>query len=135
MLQCDDVLLEQLVERFGTPLYVYSASAIRDRVRAFEQVGPAVVHVIAFGADGRPRGQGSGVIFTPDGYVLTNAHVVAGTARLRASFTDGQVLDATLVGEDADTDTAVLRLAILSYVDAQVHPPLHGGLLQQLFDA
>jgi S1-C subfamily serine protease len=80
-------------------------------VRAFEQVGPAVVHVIAFGADGRPRGQGSGVIFTPDGYVLTNAHVVAGAARLRASFTDGQVLDATLVGEDADTDTAVLRLA------------------------
>ena len=67
-------------------------------VYAFERVGPAVVHVIAFGADGRPKGQGSGVIFTPDGYVLTNAHVVAGAARLRASFTDGQALDATLVG-------------------------------------
>jgi S1-C subfamily serine protease len=80
-------------------------------VNAFERVGPAVVHVIAFGADGRPLGQGSGVIFTPDGYVLTNSHVIAGAARLRASFTDGQVLDATLVGEDADTDTAVPRLA------------------------
>jgi S1-C subfamily serine protease len=80
-------------------------------VNAFERVGPAVVHVIAFGADGRPKGQGSGVIFTPDGYVLTNAHVVAGAARLRASFTDGQALDATLVGEDAATDTAVLRLS------------------------
>jgi S1-C subfamily serine protease len=43
--------------------------------------------------------------------VLTNAHVVAGAARLRASFTDGQALDATLVGSDADTDTAVLRLS------------------------
>ena len=63
-------------------------------VNAFERVGPAVVHVIAFGADGRPKGQGSGVIFTPDGYVLTNAHVVAGAARLRASFTDGQAMDA-----------------------------------------
>jgi S1-C subfamily serine protease len=80
-------------------------------VNAFERVGPAVVHVIAFGAGGKPRGQGSGVIFTPDGYVLTNSHVVAGATRLRASFTDGQVLDAILVGEDADTDTAVLRLA------------------------
>ena len=80
-------------------------------VHAFERVGPAVVHVIAFGADGKPKGQGSGVIFTPDGYVLTNVHVVAGAARLRASFTDGQALDATLVGSDVDTDTAVLRLS------------------------
>ncbi len=51
------------------------------------------------------------MIFTPDGYVLTNAHVVAGAARLRASFTDGQAMDAALVGEDAGTDTAVLRLS------------------------
>ena len=80
-------------------------------VNAFERVGPAVVHVIALRADGKPRGQGSGVIFTPDGYVLTNAHVVAGAARLRAAFTDGQMLDAMLVGEDAATDTAVLRLS------------------------
>ena len=34
---------------------------------AFDRVGPAVVHVIAFGADGKPQGQGSGMIFTPDG--------------------------------------------------------------------
>jgi len=80
-------------------------------VNAVERVGPAVVHVIAFGPGGRPKGHGSGVIFTPDGYVLTNAHVVAGAAKLRASFTDGQVRDAALVGEDADTDTAVLRLS------------------------
>jgi S1-C subfamily serine protease len=80
-------------------------------VNAFERVGPAVVHVIAHGAAGKPAGQGSGVIFTPDGYVLTNAHVVAGSTRLRALFTDGQTLEATLVGSDADTDTAVLRLA------------------------
>jgi S1-C subfamily serine protease len=80
-------------------------------VHAYERVGPAVVHVIASGVDGKPKGQGSGVIFTPDGYVLTNAHVVAHAAKLRASFTDGQVAEATLVGTDADTDTAVLRLS------------------------
>ena len=80
-------------------------------VNAFERVGPAVVHVLASRADGRPGGQGSGVIFTPDGYVLTNAHVVAGAGRLSASVADGQTFDAVLVGEDAATDTAVLRLA------------------------
>ncbi len=80
-------------------------------VNAFERVGPAVVHVIAFGPEGKPKGQGSGVVFTPDGYVLTNAHVVAGAMKLRASTMDGQAFDAALVGEDADTDTAVLRLS------------------------
>ena len=80
-------------------------------MHAFERVGPAVVHVIAFGDGGKPKGQGSGVIFTPDGYVLTNAHVVAGAPRLRASFTDGQSFEAALVGADPDTDTAVLRLS------------------------
>jgi S1-C subfamily serine protease len=80
-------------------------------MQAFERVGPAVVHVTAFAKDGRPAEQGSGVIFTPDGYVLTNSHVVARSARLNASLTDGRSFDATLVGEDAATDTAVLRLS------------------------
>src|ERR1700712_4415827 len=80
-------------------------------VHAFDRVGPAVVHVMAFAKDNRPAGQGSGVIFTPDGYVLTNSHVVASAARLSASLTDGQSFDATLVGEDPATDIAVLRLS------------------------
>jgi len=79
-------------------------------MQAFDRVGPSVVHVTVFHPDGRPAGQGSGVIFTPDGYVLTNSHVVARAAKLRATLTDGQVLDATLVGDDPATDTAVLRL-------------------------
>jgi S1-C subfamily serine protease len=80
-------------------------------VHAFDRVGPAVVHVTAFRADGRPAGQGSGVIFTPDGYVLTNSHVVGHAAKLRATLTDGQSFEASLVGDDPATDTAVLRLS------------------------
>jgi S1-C subfamily serine protease len=89
-----------------TELDPYSAQV----VHAFERVGPAVVHVTVLRADGRPAGQGSGVIFAPDGYVLTNSHVVARAAKLRATLTDGQALEATLVGDDPATDTAVLRL-------------------------
>ena len=80
-------------------------------VQAFDRVGPSVVHVTGFAADGRGVGQGSGVIFTPDGYVLTNSHVVAGAVRLQASLTDGHSHEAALVGQDPATDIAVLRLS------------------------
>jgi S1-C subfamily serine protease len=79
---------------------------------AFERVGPAVAHIATFGDDGRrPRGMGSGVVFAPDGYLLTNDHVVAGASRLAASLPDGRQIAAVPVGRDPATDLAVLRLA------------------------
>ncbi len=85
----------------------YSARVIA----AFEQVGPAVIHVAAAFGGRRGGGQGSGVVFTPDGYALTNSHVVSGAQSLIVSTTDGSRVPATLVGDDPDTDLAVLRLA------------------------
>lgn len=67
-------------------------------MQAYERVGPSVAHVTALGPDGRPAGQGSGVIFTPDGYVLTNSHVVGKASNLRVSLADGQSYSATLAG-------------------------------------
>jgi len=78
-----------------------------------EAVGPAVVGVVADSGKerkpGEPVGAGSGVIIAPDGYILTNDHVVQNARRLTVVLEDGTDLDATLVGTDPATDLAVLR--------------------------
>ncbi len=64
---------------------------------AFDIVGPAVVHILA---EGPRQGTGSGVLYAPDGYLLTNSHVVSGASRISAKLTDGRQFVSTLVGDD-----------------------------------
>jgi len=78
---------------------------------AFERVGPAVASIGSQRANGRRMGRGSGVIYTPDGYLLTNSHVIKGAAKLFASLPNGREYEAALVGDDPETDLAVLRLS------------------------
>jgi S1-C subfamily serine protease len=78
---------------------------------AVDCVGPAVAHVRVSGKEGRPRGSGSGVVYTPDGYLLTNHHVIADAASVSASLPDGCEIAATIIGGDPATDLAVLQLA------------------------
>jgi S1-C subfamily serine protease len=89
----------------GALLDAYSRAVIA----AVDKVGPVVLHLQVADANGR-GGAGSGVVFTPDGYVLTNSHVVGGASHLVATFPDGRSTGATLIGDDPDTDLAVLRL-------------------------
>jgi thioredoxin len=94
----------------GALLDAYS----RTVVSVVETAGPAVVSIAVGGRTGGPLngrvGAGSGVIIAPDGYVLTNSHVVHNAASIDVMLTDGQTFGATLVGADAATDLAVIRV-------------------------
>jgi S1-C subfamily serine protease len=78
-------------------------------ISVVQMISPAVVSVM--GPRNDPLGgMGSGFLITPDGYALTNSHVAHGRQVLRAVTAEGDTLDATLVGDDAATDLALVRL-------------------------
>ena len=74
-----------------------------------DQVGPAVVRVEVRNAKSRRGGTGSGVVIAPDGLVLTNSHVVEGAKEVLLQDAEGRVMEARRLGEDPDTDLALLR--------------------------
>ncbi len=99
-------------------------------IGAVDRIGPAVVSIqVGRPSAGRERGggAGSGVVITPDGYLLTNQHVVNGAQRVRVMFVDGRSVEAELVGEDEATDLAVVRAFASGLPSATV---LSGELLR-----
>src|SRR5215468_1583541 len=102
-------------------LDAYSAAV----VGAVEAVAPAVVSVYVGGAAEAERargGAGSGVVVTPDGYLLTNEHVVQRVSEARISFVDGRNVPAVVAGRDPATDLAVLRAQAAALPYARLVP-------------
>ena len=82
-------------------------------MRVVEEVGPAVVSIrTSANSSGVSRnGAASGVVIAQDGFILTNSHVVRGARGITVSMASGEQYEASLVGEDPDTDLAVLRVS------------------------
>jgi hypothetical protein len=79
---------------------------------AATNVAPAVVNIQIKNLSLRRRGEGSGSGFfiAPDGFILTNSHVVHGAQSIEVTLHDARTFSATLIGEDPDTDLAVIRI-------------------------
>lgn len=85
-------------------------------MRAVKRVRPAVIHITVERTAARrgilPKaGSGSGFVIAPEGYTLTNSHLISGAQSIEVSLPDGREVEAELVGDDPETDLAVIKLA------------------------
>lgn len=107
------------------PLDAYSKAV----VESAEKINPSVVNIDVVKTHIQPKNarlpqqssaSGSGFIFTPDGYILTNSHVVSGADHIEVTLWDGQTHEAQLIGDYPDSDLAVIRISAPNLIAAKL---------------
>jgi S1-C subfamily serine protease len=106
-----------LLDAYSTAV-VQAAERISPSVAFIEVAKSPPVRNAARRGSGEMRGSGSGFVFTPDGFILTNSHVVHGAAHLAVTLSDGRRFNAAIVGDDPGTDLAVIRISARELVAA-----------------
>src|SRR5262245_53134368 len=94
----DEQLLDSYSKTISTVVHEVAPSVVNIRVHHASQPNQG------------PGGSGSGFIIAPDGFILTNSHVVHGADKIEVTLADTRTVPATLVGEDPDSDLAVIRI-------------------------
>ena len=107
--------VQVIVQTPVPPPVVVSTSFEEDAVLVdlYSRINPAVVNITVFQSEGGavvPVGQGSGFVYDNEGHVVTNAHVVHGSEQVEVTFADGSARSATVVGEDLNSDLAVVKM-------------------------
>src|SRR2546422_3211547 len=93
----------------------------------YKQVSPGVVTItatVSSGSRGSGQAIGSGIVLDTNGNILTNAHVIAGARQIQVTFSDGQTVNATLVGSNTTADLAVIRVSVAA---SSLHPATLGN--------
>ena len=109
--------VNELTKKAPTPTVLLLPALTTDEqealINVYNRANPAVVNVTQFGQEGSevvPVGQGSGFVYDSEGHIVTNAHVVHGSDQIEITFSDATVRAAELVGEDLNSDLAVVKI-------------------------